>query len=122
MHLVDYPFKPPCIEILTPIKHHSVVDSGNVKIKQVDRHNWSPSIKMKNILESLQYILSATTEETLKSDLQDLKNQALVNYTIRNILVNEENLFEGKFSIFPTVVPFYVASFGLSIKFSSIFL
>jgi ubiquitin-protein ligase len=119
--LEDYPFIPPCIKLLTPIKHCSVDESGNIKIAQVARSNWSPSFKIKNVLESLQYIF-LPKENRLKSDLQDLRNEALVNDTIRNILVNEDNLFEWKFFIFPTDVPFNVASFGISIKFPGIFL
>jgi ubiquitin-protein ligase len=122
MLLEEYPFKPPCIKLLKSIKHFCVFESGNVNIPQVDINKWKPANKIKDILESLQYILRTTTEKRLKSDLQDLRNEALVNDTIRNILVNEENLFEWKFSIFPTDVPFNVASFGISIKFPGIFL
>jgi ubiquitin-protein ligase len=120
--LVDYPFKPPCIKLITPIERHSVDKSGHLKIPQINIEYWRPVMKTVNVLESFQYIFSATTEERLKSDLQDLRNEALVNNTIRNILVNEENLFEWKYSIFPTDVPFNVASFGISIKFPRIFL
>jgi ubiquitin-protein ligase len=115
----NYPFEPPYIKPLTLIKHFCVYESGNFKLAKVNT-DWSPANKIKDILESLQYILSTTTEKRLKSDLQDLRNEALVNDTIRNILVNEENLFEWKFSIFPADVPFNVASFGLSIKFPGI--
>ncbi len=122
MFLEEYPFKPPCIKFLTQFKHFCVDQTGDVKIPQVDERNWKPSFKIKDVFKSLQNILSTTTEKRLKSDLQDLRNEALVNDTIRNILVNEENLFDWKFSIFPTDVPFNVASFGLSIKFPGIFL
>ncbi len=115
MFLGEYPFKPPCIKFLTPIKHYCADESGNLKIVQVDRLKSSPA--MKNVLKNLQSILITTTENRLKSDLQDLRQEAIVNDKIRNILVNEDNLFEWKFSIFPTDVPFNVASFGISIKF-----
>jgi ubiquitin-protein ligase len=114
--LGEYPFKPPCIKLLTPIKHFCVDQTGDVNILQVDKSNWKPANKIKDILKSVQYIFR-TPKNRLKSDLQDLRNEALGNDKVRKILVNEENLFEWKFSIFPTDVPFNVASFGLSIKF-----
>jgi len=92
MFLGEYPFRPPCIKLLTPIKYFCVDQPGNVKIALIDSKNWKPATKMKNILESLQYILR-TTENRLKSDLQDLRNEASVNDTIRNIHVNEDDLF-----------------------------
>ena len=58
-----------------------------------------------------------TTEKRLEADLQILRNEALVNNTIRNIHVDENNLYEWRFSIFPPDVPFNVASFGIIIKF-----
>jgi ubiquitin-protein ligase len=117
MFLDEYPFRPPSIKLLTPFKHFCVDETGNIKIAQVDEHNWKPSFMIKNVLKSLQYILGTTTKNRLKSDLKDLRNEALVNNTIRNILVNEDDLFEWKFSIFPTDVPFNAASFGVSIIF-----
>jgi ubiquitin-protein ligase len=116
MFLGEYPFKPPCIKLLTPIKHYCADESGNLNIAKFCIREWTPRIRMTDILESVQYILK-TTKNRLKSDLQDLRNEALGNDKIRKILVNEDNLFEWRLSIFPTDVPFNVASFGLSIKF-----
>ena len=92
-------------------------ESGNVKIVHVTNTIGHQQLERKKFLKNLQCILITTTENRLKSDLQDLRKEALVNDTIRNILVNEDNFFEWKFSIFPTNVPFNVATFGISIKF-----
>ena len=92
-------------------------ESGNVKIVHVTNTIGHQQLERKKFLKNLQCILITTTENRLKSDLQDLRNEALGNDKIRKILVNEDNLFEWRLSIFPTDVPFNVASFGLSIKF-----
>ena len=71
------------------------------------------------IVDSLKLLSDILYKKTLKADLQDLRNEALVNFTIRNILVDESNLYEWKFSIFPIDLPYNVASFRIKIEFPS---
>jgi ubiquitin-protein ligase len=99
---------------MPPIKQAYGYEAVNYILPILQESNWRPTCRIKDVLERLFDMLY---KKTLKDDLQDLRNEALVNDTIRNILVNEDNLYEWKFSIFPTDVPFNVASFGISIQF-----
>ena len=103
---------------MPPIKQAYGYDAVNYILPVLQNRNWRPiGLPVKDILEKLSDMLC---KKTLKADLQDLRNEALVNNSIRNIVVSEDNLYEWRFSIFPTDEPFNVASFGMKIIFPGI--
>ena len=77
--------------------------------------DWSPGTRITDLLNLLSDIFN---KKTFKADIQDLRDEALVNDAIRNIIV-DENKAECRFSIFPCDLPFNVASFTIMIEFSS---
>ena len=116
--LDDYPFKTPKVKCLKQVTYYFADESGHAFIPPLDSC-WGPNHTVREILASLKLFLFETTDKRLKEDLEVLKKEALVNNTIRNILVNEDNMFEWRFSIFPPDEPFNVASFGIKINFPS---
>ena len=102
---------------MSPITHYFVDQTGQVSLPIIDKDNWRPSTKIADVLKSLFVTFQATREKRLKADLQDLRDEALVNDTIRNILIDENYLNEWRFSIYPRDLPFNVASFGILINF-----
>ena len=85
-------------------------------------YQWSPAFQAQihDIFKSLISLLTLKAVDRLEAELKVLRNEALINSTIRNVVVNPDNLFVWKFSIYPTDMPFNFASFGVELKFPSI--
>ena len=88
----------------------------------ISKDCWRPAdhAKIHDIFKSLISLLTFKPVDRLKAELEVLRKEALINSTIRNIVVNPDNLFVWKFSIYPTDMPFKFASFGIELKFPSI--
>jgi ubiquitin-protein ligase len=57
-------------------------------------------------------------QRRLQKELQDLQKEESSNSLfVRDIIVNDTNLFEWKFTILPASVPYNVASFVIEMKF-----
>lgn len=65
----DYPFSPPSIKFLTPIKHLNINSTGNICLDLL-KDNWKPLLSIKSILMSIILLLSEPNiSDPLDSDL-----------------------------------------------------
>eukprot|EP00927_Polykrikos_kofoidii_P038292 TRINITY_DN32636_c0_g1_i1.p1 TRINITY_DN32636_c0_g1~~TRINITY_DN32636_c0_g1_i1.p1 ORF type:complete len:575 (-),score=98.94 TRINITY_DN32636_c0_g1_i1:122-1846(-) len=68
----DYPFKPPRIIFMTPIKHCNVGDSGQICL-DVLKDAWSPSFTVPQILEIIRFMLGdPNTDDALRQWIAEL--------------------------------------------------
>lgn len=54
----NYPRGPPCISFLTLLFHPNVSESGDIRLAEFDKTQWSPVITIRTLLISLQAMLS----------------------------------------------------------------
>lgn len=82
----DYPFSPPAVKFLTPIKHPNINLTGNICLDLL-KDQWKPLLSMKSILMSIILLLSEPNfSDPLDSDLAEIyrKNKKDYAKTIKN--------------------------------------
>lgn len=77
----DYPFSPPSVKFLTPIKHLNVNSTGNICLDLL-KDNWKPLMSIKSILMSIILLLSEPNiSDPLDSDLAVIYRTNKQEYT-----------------------------------------
>ena len=68
----DYPFKPPKVQVVTPIYHPNVSSDGSVCMG-ILKEDWSPKIKISQVLEFIRDLLSnPNPDHPLEADIAKL--------------------------------------------------
>ena len=68
----EYPFKPPKVKFLTKVYHCNVNDKGGICLDLL-KDNWSPAIKISQLLLSIQSLLTdPNVDDPLVPDIAKL--------------------------------------------------
>ena len=68
----EYPFKPPKVKFITKVYHCNVNDKGGICLDLL-KDNWSPAIKVSQLLLSIQSLLTdPNTNDPLVPDIAKL--------------------------------------------------
>ncbi|AQN68249.1 ubiquitin-conjugating enzyme [Saudi moumouvirus] len=93
----DYPYSPPKVKFITPIKHMNINEKGDICLNILKKDGWSASQNIISILLSIMVLLDQpNSEDPFNSELAQLyrTNENIYQKTIKDFCKKNSDLWK----------------------------